>query len=94
VLGIRFQRNQTAVRRKRSSEPDGGVCRERADLQHVPRTLEAGKEVEELPLVGSNTYLRKIRRNRRFKHGIENRIWRKDMLRDVPIDRGPQILAH
>ena len=94
MLGINFQRDQTAIRRQSTGEPDRTVPAECPDLEDGKRALDARENVQQLSRRGAYINRRQTGRFARIQRFDQRRVGLHEHVCNVFIDGGPFIAAH
>ena len=94
MFGIGLERDQPAVGRQGSCQPDRAIAAERADFEDSARVLNARQNMQELALVWRNRDGRQAGRIARSQRRGEDRILADEQIADVIIDSQPLRFAH
>src|SRR5262249_1048137 len=94
VTRVHLQRDQVAVRRQRTRQPDGAVSAERPDLEDAARSLTSRQHVQQLALVRRYVVRRQARCRVRLERRLERRVGPDEQIGEIAVDRGPVRRRH
>ena len=94
VLRVDFQRDDLAIRRHCSSQPDRAVAAQRTDLQDPLGADHSRNEMQEFSEVRRDGDLWQPGREARCERRADSRIRLNDQVRKIAIDFGPEFFVH